>query len=185
MLKLRSRLVRTLGLLGMIVAVVGGGTALADPVAYEGHIGELSGVAELQGRYTYLYQNQPAMFSVHAWKDADGTVHGQYFAWLESLDLRIRGTVTCLNIQGNRAWVAGSAEEVWSSQDFNWVLASETWFQVFDNTDFNDAAAENADITTSIGADVAPAGTDWCNAMPEPRFPYKVLSGNVIVRDGQ
>jgi hypothetical protein len=185
MLKQRDRLARTLGLFGLIVAIVGGGTVLADPVAYNGHIGELQGVAEVQGRYTYLYQGQPAMFSLHAWKDADGTVHGRYFAWLESLDLRIRGTVTCLNVQGNRAWIAGTADEVRSTQDFNWVLASETWFQVFDNSDFNDAASENPDVTTSIGAADAPAGTDWCNEMPEPRFPWNVLSGNLIVRDGQ
>jgi hypothetical protein len=170
-------------LLGLAV-LLGGGTALAHPPAYKGHIGELRGVAEVQGSWQYLYEGEMSSFHVSAYKDADGTVHGHYQASVPAIGLRIRGPVTCLNVEGNMAWIAGGADQIWSeSIDFNWVLSSETWFLVIDNSDFNGPAAANADITTSIGAAAAPAGVDWCNEMPGPRFPFQVLSGNVIVRD--
>ena len=180
------RYVRALGLLLGIAVILGGGTVMAQPVAYEGHIGELRGVAEVQGSWQYLFRDQMSSFHVNAYKEADGTVQGHYYASLPAIGLRIRGPVTCLNVEDNMAWVAGGASQIWSeSIDFNWVLDSETWFLVIDNSSFNGPAATNADITTSIGAAEAPAGTDWCNEMPGPRFPFKVLSGNIIVRDGQ
>ncbi len=182
----RTRLLRGLGLVGILAAIAGVGTVFAQPAGYEGHVGELKGVAEVQGSYQYYFNEQLSSFHVNGWKDADGIVHGQYHASLPALGLRLRGPVTCLNVDGNRAWIAGGADEIWSaSQDFNWVLNSETWFMVIDNTDFNNVAAQNPDITTSIGAAEAPAGTDWCNMMPDPRFPFPLFSGNAIVRDGQ
>jgi hypothetical protein len=182
----RGRLIRCLGLLAALAAIAGAGTVFAQAPAYKGHIGELKGVAEVQGSYEYFYNGELSSFHVHAWKDADGVVHGDYYASLPAIGLRIKGPVTCLNIEGNRAWIAGTADTIWSAdQDFNWVLASETWFQVRDNSNFNNVAAANPDITTSIGAAPAPAGVDWCNEMPEMRFPAPVYSGNVIVRDGQ
>lgn len=156
---------------------------MAQPPAYQGHIGELRGVADVQGSWQYLYQDQMSSFHVNAYKDADGVVTGHYYASLPAVGLRIRGPVTCLNVEGNTAWIAGGADQIWSeSIDFNWVLESETWFMVIDNSNFNGPGAENGDITTSIGAAAAPAGTDWCNEMPEPRFPAQVLSGNIVVR---
>ena len=181
---MRRGYVRAFGLLVGLAVILGGGTVLAQPVAYEGHIGDLRGVAEVQGSWEYFYQGELSSFHVNAYKDADGAVHGHYYASLPALGLRIRGPVTCLNVDDNMAWIAGGADQIWSeSTDFNWILASETWFLVIDNTDYNSVSAENGDITTSIGAAAAPAGTDWCNEMPEPRFPNQVFSGNIIVRD--
>ncbi|CAN5660993.1 hypothetical protein BH23CHL2_BH23CHL2_20680 [soil metagenome] len=183
---IRKRYVRAFGLLAVVAVILGGGTVLAQPSAYKGHIGELQGVAEVQGSWQYYFRGELASFHVHASKDAEGNVEGHYYASLPALGLRIRGPVTCLNVVDNRAWIAGGADQIWSAEtDFNWVLSSETWFQVLDNSDFNGPAAANADITTSIGAAAAPAGMDWCNEMPDMRFPFQVMSGNVIVRDGQ
>ena len=170
----------------MLAVIAGGGTALASPPAYKGHVGELQGVAEVRGRWHYNFRGELSSFHVNASKDAEGNVEGTYYAALPALGLRFRGPVTCLNVEGNMAWIAGGASELWSEDtDFNWVLDSETWFLVIDNSDFNGPSAANADITTSIGAAAAPAGVDWCNEMPGPRFPFQVLSGNVVVRDGQ
>lgn len=186
MKRIRGNAIRTLGLLAVLAVIGGGSAVLAQPVAYKGHIGDLRGIAEVQGSWQYYYQGELSSFHVDAWKDADGNVEGHYYASLPALGLRIRGPVTCLNVADDRAWIAGGADQIWSAHtDFNWVLASETWFQVLDNSNFNGPAAANADITTSIGAAEAPAGTDWCNEMPDMRFPFQVMSGNVIVRDGQ
>lgn len=72
--------------------------------------------------------------SVVGLRYADGTVRGQFEIWSPELEQRAHGTVTCLEIVGNQAWIGG---DVTSSSEPEWMPVlegHETGFRVEDNS---------------------------------------------------
>ena len=151
---------------------------LAQPI--RGDYAPPKGVASASGRYMFLANAQPVMFIYSAWKEEDGSVHGSYWYWQSSINVIAWGDVTCLNVRDNRAWFAGNVHGIRGNQDFAWLVGSESWWQVFDNSYYG-----LPDVSTGLGAAAAPAGEDWCNDMPEARFPWDLMNGNLVVRDNQ
>lgn len=165
---------------GLVLVLSITAPVVANPEAENGDMAQGRGVASAAGRYMFIANGQPVMFIYDAWKEEDGSVHGTYRYWQASIDVIAWGSVTCLNVIGNHAWFAGSVEGMTGNQEFAWLVGSESWWQSFDNSYWG-----MPDVSTGLGAAEAPAGTDWCNDMPDPRFPWDLLTGNLVVRDHQ
>jgi len=177
MRSLRRPLAVVMGLILLLSVVL---PVAATPAAEHGDLAQGKGVAWSAGRYMFIANGQPVMFIYEAWKDADGAVFGSYYYWQQSINLTVWGPVTCINVVGNHAWMAGNVEGVSGNPDFADLVGTESWWQVFDNTYYG-----MPDVSTGLGAAAAPAGTDWCNDMPDPRFPWDLMNGNLVVRDHQ
>jgi hypothetical protein len=109
---------------------------------------------------------------------ADGSVAGQYsYRDIEDgVPFDASGPVTCFVVHGNHAWVGGTIE---ASNDPAYV-GQESWFQVIDN---GEGAQAPPDITTLLGTSPVPDSAQaYCDAAPNPRFPWPVADGNIQVR---
>ncbi len=109
---------------------------------------------------------------------ADGTVQGSYVH--RSLDdgvpFHVSGPLTCLNVQGNRAWVGGFID---ASSDPG-LVGAEMWFQVQDN---GEGTRGDPDWTTLIGASFEEGSAqEYCDDAPEVNFPFDIEHGNIQVR---
>lgn len=110
---------------------------------------------------------------------ADGSVDGHYEhrSVDDGVPFYVRGPLTCLNVQGNRAWVGGIIED--SSEPG--LVGAEMWFQVQDN---GEGARSDADWTTLIGASFEPGSAqEYCDNAPDVLFPFEIEHGNIQVRD--
>lgn len=120
------------------------------------------------------------VFSFTVKKYADGSVQGHYEhrSFDDGEEFYVRGPLTCLTVDGNRAWVGGIIESASSP-----VLEGlEMWFQVEDNGE----GAGAGDWTTLVGASTAEgAAQEYCDDAPEVMFPFDIEHGNIQVRDHQ
>ena len=122
-------------------------------------------LVELQARLCQAFERADggARFRQDAWERsgggggvsrvlADGAVFGSYYYWQQSINLTVWGPVTCINVVGNHAWMAGNVEGVSGNPDFADLVGTESWWQVFDNTYYG-----MPDVSTGLGAAAAPA----------------------------
>jgi len=119
-------------------------------------------------------------FTFEANLQTDGSVSGQYhYRDLEDgVPFDASGPVTCFVVHGNHAWLGGT---ITASNDPTYV-GQDSWFQVIDN---GEGANAPPDITTLLGAsDVPGTAQAYCDAAPNPRFPWPVEDGNIQVRPG-
>lgn len=117
-------------------------------------------------------------FTFAAGLQADGSVVGRYsYRDLEDgVPFDASGPVTCMVVIGSHAWLGGVID---ASNDPSYV-GQESWFQVIDN---GEGAQAPPDITTLLGVSPVPGSAQaYCDAHPNPRFPWPVEDGNIQVR---
>jgi hypothetical protein len=138
-----------------VVASASGGYGFSGPV--------LGGFIEVQ----------PFAWNVQI--KADGSVQGryEYTQVRDSVELMVRGSLTCATIRGNQVWVGGVIED--SSRES--LIGLDMWFQAQDN-----GTAGTPDMSSTIGAAAAPAGQQYCDDAPVVRFPFLIEQGNLQVR---
>lgn len=116
-------------------------------------------------------------FAFNVQKRADGTVTGHYEhrSFDDGHPFYVRGPLTCLNVDGGRAWVGGIIEG--SSEPS--LVGLEMWFQVEDN---GQGAGDAADWSTLVGASPEPGSAqEYCDDAPAVNFPFDIEHGNIQV----
>jgi hypothetical protein len=165
-----------------IMALTGVASAAAAPAAGARLGGAV--VASVYGR-TYVLLG-PSIFGVtvqqdpltyHVVKLADGTVHGgwRYDYWQSGQQTTFSGPVTCMSVNGNRAWIGGP---VTASSDPTQV-GQGAWWQVADNGTGRHPVVP--DRTTFVGFGTMQQTIDYCNGEPGPHFIFDVQLGGVRV----
>src|SRR5689334_18751165 len=116
-------------------------------------------------------------FSWWAHLRADGTVQGAYvYSDLEDgVPFTASGPVTCLVVRGSRVWAGGT---VTASNDST-QLGLDSWWQAADNR----ALAGAPDMTTLLGVGPAGQAQAYCDAAPDPRYPWPARRGAIHVHD--
>jgi hypothetical protein len=165
------------------VGLAGGKAAAARPVAAGGHgavTASASGHAHFVLTYVFgLHELVVQDFSWWARVHADGTVEGAYaYSDLEDgVPFTASGPVTCLVVRGSRVWAGGT---VTATNDPT-QLGLNSWWQAADNR----SLAGAPDMTTLLGTGAAGQAQAYCDAAPDPRYPWPVRRGTVHVRDRQ
>lgn len=116
-------------------------------------------------------------FAFNVQKRVDGTVTGHYEhrSFDDGQEFYVRGPLTCLNVDGGRAWVGGIIED----SSLPVVVGWEMWFQVEDN---GQGAGADPDWTTLVGASPeAGSAQEYCDDAPEVNFPFDIEHGNIRV----
>jgi hypothetical protein len=130
----------------------------------------------------------PSVFGVTVQQDplaydavrlADGTVsgHWRYDYWEAGVETTFSGPVTCLSVQGDRAWVGGPIDA--SSDPTSVGLGA--WWQVADLG--SGAHPVVPDRSTFAGIGTLAATQAYCDTMPDPHFIFDVQSGGVVVQE--
>jgi hypothetical protein len=116
-------------------------------------------------------------FSFSARLRADGTVEGSYsYSDLEDgAPFTASGPITCLVIRGTRVWAGGP---VTASNDPTQV-GQDAWWQAADNRGIPRAK----DMTTLLGVGAPGQAQSYCNAAPDPKYPWPVQHGAIHVAD--
>jgi hypothetical protein len=114
----------------------------------------------------------------NARKDEDGSVSGHfnYHQTVEGTTLDFVGTVTCMNVYGNRAKIGGM---VTKSTDPTIPAGTFGWFQAFDNGEGSGAPADQSSL---MGFGDEAANEAFCNSPNLPRFGPWDVQGNIQVR---
>jgi len=165
-------------------AVISAGSLATSAAAQASHRHDPSVLARVDGR-TYVLLG-PSVFGVtvqqdpldyRATKFAGGTVRGSwhYDYWEAGQETTFGGTVTCLSVSGNRAWVGGQVTE---SSDPAQVGAG-AWWQIADNG--TGPHPVTPDRTTFIGFGTMEQTLAYCAGEPDPHFIFDVQLGGVRV----
>jgi hypothetical protein len=164
---------------GMVVSLMGLFLFLAiNPVQASQVVASASGGSQLKIHNMFgLELIDVRTYAFNAVKRADGTVTGNYVH--RSLDDGVPfyadGPVTCLNVNGNNAWVGGLIENSSEPSIVGWQM----WFQVEDNGEGNNGLS---DWTTLLGASPDPGSAQaCCDDAPAVRFPFDIDHGNIQV----
>jgi hypothetical protein len=120
-------------------------------------------------------QQDPLVYT--ASKGANGRVHGhwRYRYYEGGVETTFAGTVTCLTVQGNRAWIGGP---ITASSDPT-QIGSGAWWQVADNG--TGAHPVVPDRTTFAGFGTLDQTQAYCDTAPEPHFIFDVQRGGLTV----
>lgn len=149
------------------------------------YAGESSVVASANGGSQFKIENMFGFelidvraYSFNVKKFEDGRVQGHYEhrSFDDGVPFYVRGPLTCLNVDGNRAWVGGIIEDASEPVLEGW----EMWFQVQDTGE----GAGATDWTTLIGASPeVGSAQEYCDDAPDVLFPFDIEHGNIQVRD--
>jgi hypothetical protein len=115
--------------------------------------------------------------SYNALRHGDGSVSGHYEYHIIVQDVSdvVRGTVVCLKVEGNRAWIGATVDATTDPT----VEGLFSWWQVEDN---GQGASAPADRTTFLGFGTLDETFDYCQG-PDPNFIFDIDHGNIKVRD--
>ena len=170
--------IRSFFVLATIVAALTVPAALAAP---GGPVASASGgihwTIPLPNAFGVEVVNQPLAFNAR--KYADGSVSGrfEYHQIVEGTSFDFNVDVTCMNVYGgNRAKIGGIVTQ---SSDPTIAVGMYGWFQVFDNGEGANAAADQSSL---IGFGDEAANEAFCNSPNLPRFGPWDVQGNVQVR---
>jgi hypothetical protein len=174
----------------MIVAAVTVGlgppaSAAAEPRATPAHnpgavVGLVFGSTHvLLGPATFGVTVQQDPLAYEAVRFADDTVRGHWhYDYYEAGVLTtFSGRVTCLTVQGNRAWVGGPIDH--SSDPTSAGMGG--WWQVADLGTGRHPIVP--DQTTFVGIGTLAAAQAYCETAPPPKHIFDVQSGGLTVRD--
>ncbi len=170
-------------------AIMTGGALTASAsaqAAAPGHRGGSAVTGQVEGR-TYVLLG-PSVFGVtvqqdplayQATKRADGTVRGhwRYDLWQAGQETTYSGPVTCLTVNGNRAWIGGP---ITASSDPT-QIGMGAWWQVADNGAGRHPVIP--DQTTFAGIGTLAQTQAYCDNAPTPHFIFDVQLGGVQVSD--
>jgi hypothetical protein len=133
--------------------------------------GQLVESATGSGHATFVQEKRTFTFA--AYNRADGTVSGQFQIINRDLDIRSHGSILCLTVKGNAAWVAGLVE----ISDPEQPSPAVTW-RVVDNG--QGAAAPPDQISFAFPSTIETAEF-WCKTTPNWTL-VPVEQGNIHVR---
>jgi hypothetical protein len=182
-----SRIRRMAAAAAVAAMLAGGGlTAATAAAAAPGHGGRSPVVGQVDGD-TYVLLG-PSVFGVtvqqdplsyHAIRLADGTVRGhwRYVLWQAGQVTTYSGPVTCLTVNGNRAWIGGP---ITASSDPT-QLGLGAWWQVADNGSGRHPVIP--DQTTFAGMGTLAQTQAYCDNAPAPHFIFDVQLGYLRVED--
>ena len=123
---------------------------------------------------------EPFILTVVANKHADGTVTGRFHADAKSLNVRVDVAVTCLSVEGNRAWIGGIIETS-NSPLVQPGLAS--YFYVIDNGEGAIRAIQQ-DIVSGLRLNDVPGSEQtFCAERATTLASRRIEDGNVQVRE--
>jgi hypothetical protein len=173
------------------VAMTMTGGALAATASAQAAAPDQHGGSPVTGRVqgsTYVLLG-PSVFGVTVQQDplayqatrrADGTVRGHwsYHYFEAGQETTFSGPVTCLAVQGNRAWIGGP---IAASSDPT-QIGMGAWWQVADNGAGRHPVVP--DQTTFAGIGTLAQTQAYCDTAPAPHFIFDVQLGGVQVSDG-
>lgn len=130
-------------------------------------------VASVTGSAHYMSGGELRTMGFSAVQHADGSASGEYQVNIHAIDAYFHVTVTCLALEGNKAWVAGIIDR---TNHPVIVPGSVSYFWVVDDGEGPDA--QDIMSTARIN-DVAGADRVFCTLKPDEAF--SGLPGNPIV----
>jgi hypothetical protein len=133
----------------------------------------------LLGPATFGVTVQQDPLAYEAVRYADGTVRGHwhYDYYEAGAHLTFSGRVTCLAVNGNRAWVGGPIDETSDPTS----VGMGAWWQVADLGTGRHPVIP--DRSTFAGIGTLAATQAYCDGEPDPHFIFDVQSGWVVVTD--
>ena len=175
---------------GITAAAVLAGGALATAAGAQAAAAGQHGGSQVTGRVagrTYVLLG-PSVFGVTVQQDplayqatrrADGTVRGRwsYHYFEAGQETTFSGPVSCLTVNGNRAWIGGP---ITASSDPTQVGLG-AWWQVADNGGGRHPVTP--DQTTFAGIGTLAQTQAYCDGAPAPHFIFDVQLGGVRVSD--
>jgi hypothetical protein len=137
-----------------------------------------AGVVEsATGSGHYISGDQIRTFAFSAVRRADGSVSGEYQINVHASDLFFHVTVTCMDVVGNTAWVAGIIDKASGPPV---VEGTVSYFYAIDGGEGADAV----DVVSVARINDRPeAAQEFCTEHPTVLPPRTIVHGNVQVRD--
>lgn len=187
----RSKIALTLGSALLVLLVTGptttasatsAGRAAGRAATHGGIVATVAGSTHvLLGPETFGVTVQQDPLTYQAMLFADGTVRGHWrYDYYESgAHLVFSGPVSCMAVQGNRAWVGGPIAKTTDPTS----VGLGAWWQVADLGSGRHPVVP--DRTTFAGIGTLDATQAYCDSRPDPHFIFDVQSGGVVVRDLQ
>jgi hypothetical protein len=120
-------------------------------------------------------QQSPLAYAASKRANGDVSGHWRYDYYEAGVETTFSGSVTCLAVQGNRAWVGGP---ITASSDPTQV-GSGAWWQVADNG--TGAHPVVPDRTTFVGIGTLDQTQTYCDTAPDPHFIFDVQRGGLKV----
>ena len=123
-------------------------------------------------------QQDPLAYT--AFRTSSGTVGGRwiYDYYEGGVETTFKGRVTCLAVEGNRAWIGGT---VTGSSDPT-QIGLGAWWQIADNGSGRHPVVP--DRTTFAGFGTLAQTQAYCDMAPDPHFIFDVQLGGVRVSAG-
>ena len=123
-------------------------------------------------------------FAFSALRREDGSTSGQWEYHFRAAGFAMHGTVSCLSVTGNAAWVGGTISKVLSPDPADQALVGvEMWWRSRDN---GQGAAAPPDSTTGLGFAFAGStitAESWCRDQPQLLVLREVAAGNIRIDD--
>ena len=171
----------------LVIAAAIVSTGAASAAARPARVGSDNAVAAQVEGDTYVLLG-PSVFGVTVQQDplaysavelTDGAVHGQwrYDLWQAGQETTYSGTVSCMSVSGNHAWLGGPIIE---SSDPT-AVGMGAWWQVADNGAGRHPVTP--DQTTFVGMGTMAQTLAYCANQPAPHFIFDVQLGGVQVDD--
>jgi len=178
-----SGITRFATILTLSIVLTGGGPTAGKAIATP--TGTADTIVARASGHTYVLLG-PSVFGVTVQQDplaytatmkANGSVTGrwEYHYFEAGVETTFQGTVTCLTVRGNRAWIGGP---ITASSDSAQV-GNGAWWQVADNGIGRHPVVP--DRTTFVGIGTLGQTQAYCDNAPEPRFIFDVQRGFVRV----
>jgi hypothetical protein len=134
-------------------------------------------VESATGSGHYTAGDQIRTFAFSAVKGTDGSVNGEYHINVHASDLFFHVTVTCMDVVGNSAWVAGIIDKASGPPV---IEGTVSYFYTTDGGEGSDAV----DIVSVARINDRPeSAQEFCTQHPTVLPPRVVEKGNVQVRD--
>ena len=119
-------------------------------------------------------------FSFNAIDRGDGTATGNFQYDFRANGFAVGGTITCVTVAGNQAWVGGVVERVITDNPaFETLLGLEMWWRSIDN---GEGTTASPDSTTGLGFGFPGSvitKESWCADQPVALVLREVENGNV------
>lgn len=175
---------RSFSLAALVLVAACGGDSLTEPASIGSLLdpdasvvagqGTPSVVARATGAAHREVADKPVLLNFSATKRGDGTVSGSYYYQSVFNHVSIHVDVTCLTVQGNRAWVAG----IISRSSIDALVGTVSYFYATNN---GEGVGTSDEVSLVRAGDVAGQDLVFCEELPILLPNREVLHGNVNV----